>query len=480
VSGTSIPPAGEFGGYRIDSRIGRGGMGVVYRAWQLRLNRPVALKVLPAELADDPLYRTRFGREAAALVQLDSPHVIQIYDHGEHDGNLFLAMQLIQGPDLGVLLQDGPLPPRRALRIVAQVASALADAHSVGVVHRDVKPSNVLIRPAATEQDEDFVYLADFGIARNLTDATGAQETAGVVGTLAYLAPERLNNRPAEPASDVYSLGCLLWALLTGTPPFEGSQPDVIMGHVHGEPPQLRAPDRRTRMLNGLLAAMMAKDPARRPTLGAVRQQIRDILAVPGEQGVPTRRPATTIPDGGPVRGPWWRARPVLVAAAVTAALLVAVAVVARFWPGPSPEERLGRSVPTGAQCRTTAVPQATADAGVQAQLVCDAGTEAGELRLFALPGDAAVQTYLRTGAGQEPSALLEGTCPDDLPARQPWSRDGHSGTLLCFVLGENTRYAWTVDDQDVVAVLDGRPQVPFPRDLDPVAAFFADVRYPT
>ncbi|WP_214407693.1 serine/threonine-protein kinase [Pseudonocardia lacus] len=479
MSGTSVPLAGDFGDYRIDARIGRGGMGVVYRAWQRKLNRPVALKVLPAELAEDPLYRSRFGREAAALARLDSPHVIQIYDHGEHDGNLFLAMQLIQGPDLGALLADGPLPPRRALRITAQVAAALADAHSIGVVHRDVKPSNVLIRPAATAADEDFVYLADFGIARNAADvAGGTGETAGVVGTLAYLAPERLDGEPAVPASDVYSLGCMLWALLTGAPPYEGSQPQVIMGHVRGPLPRLQAPDRRTRMLNALLAGMLAKAPAERPSPGAVRQQIRDILDTPGEDRSPTRRPAPTLPDGGRVRGPW-RSRRVLIGAVVLAVVVTAALVAPGLWRA-GPDERLDASTPVGATCRPTTPSAAAASAGVQAQRVCETPEEVGELRLFALPGGGAVETYLRTGAGQEPTALLEGSCPQDLPARQAWSRDGRGGTLLCYVLGDNTRYAWTVDDQDVVAVLDGRPQVPFPRDLDPVAEFFAELRYPT
>jgi serine/threonine-protein kinase len=483
VSATSFPGSGDFGDYRIDALIGRGGMGVVYRAWQRRMNRPVALKVLPAELAGDPLYRRRFGREAAALAALDSPHVIRIYDHGEHDGNLFLAMQLVAGPDLGTLLREGPLPPRRALRIVGQIATALADAHAVGVVHRDVKPGNVLVR---TSDDEDFVYLCDFGIARSAADITAAPDTAGVIGTLAYLSPERLDGEPATPASDVYALGCLLWTLLTGAPPYQGSQPQVIVGHLQGPVPQLEAPDRRTRMLNALLAAMLAKQPARRAALGAVRQQIRDVLAESGDDRAP-RRLATTIPDGaGTVGEPTPRmrwSRPGARAVAVLAVVLLA-AGAGLWWvladPARTADDRLRRATPVGLVCAATAVADSAAAAGALAQLVCPAGGGTGELRLYALGWSGSVDGFLRSQAGQEPSALLAGDCPADLPARQDWARDGHSGVLLCYVLGANARYAWTVDDLDVVAVLDGSPQAPYPRDLGPLVEFFDGLRYPT
>jgi serine/threonine-protein kinase len=478
LSATPAPQVGgEFGDYRIDALLGRGAMGVVYRAWQRRMNRAVALKVLPADLAQDPTYRARFAREAAALARLDSPHVIQIYDHGDLDGHLYLAMQLVQGPDLGRLIEGGGLSPRRALRIAEQVAAALGDGHAVGVVHRDVKPSNVLVRPRAEHdsdgEDADFVYLCDFGIARSAADVAGAPETAGIIGTLGYLAPERLAGQPASPASDVYSLGCLLWALLVGSAPYDGSQPEVIMSHMRAPVPQLDGTDHRTTLVNALLAGTMAKDPAQRPSIGDVRRQIRQILAVAGE-GAVSPRAAPTLPDNDPPRRR--RIWPFAVGGLV---LVAAVLLTWVLWLDPSrtAEQRLDRATPTGARCQATAVPKAAADAGGLAQRVCRVGEDVGELRLIAF-GGLDDDAFGRV-AGQDVQALPRDDCPTGIPAKEGWSRDGRSGTLLCFVLGPNTRYAWSFQDEDVVAVLDGAPLIPYPRDLGAVEAFFTAATYP-
>jgi hypothetical protein len=481
VSGTASPQVGdEFGDYRIDALLGRGAMGVVYRAWQRRMNRAVALKVLPADLAQDPTYRSRFAREAAALARLDSPHVIQIYDHGDLDGHLYLAMQLVNGPDLARVIEDGRLSPRRALRIAEQVAAALGDGHAVGVLHRDVKPSNVLMRPRAEHdsdgEDGDFVYLCDFGIARSAADVASAPETAGIIGTLGYLAPERLAGRPASPASDVYSLGCLLWALLVGSAPYSGNQPDVIMSHTRAPVPQLDGTDHRTTLVNELLAATMAKDPAQRPAIAAVRRQIREILAVAGERAFTprTRRSTPTLPDPDPPRP---RRTWPLVAGGLAVVAVAVLAAVLWFDPSRTAEQRLDRATPTGAQCQATAVAKAAADAGALAQRVCRVRDDLGELRLFAFGwlDDAGFGRV----AGQEVQALPKDGCPVGIPAREDWSRAGHTGTLLCFVLGPNTRYAWSFQDEGVVAVLDGAPLTPYPGDLDAVEDFFTTAAYP-
>ncbi len=535
ISGSGLPKVGaEFGDYRIDAEIGRGGMGVVYRAWQSRMNRPVALKVLPQAVVQDPAYRARFGREAAALAQLDSPHVIQIYDHGEIHGNLYLAMQLVQGPDLGRLLGGGPLLPRRALRITDQVACALGDGHAVGVVHRDVKPSNVLCRPRSPHDEDDFVYLCDFGIARSTADSAGqATETGDVVGTVAFLAPERFEGRPATPASDVYSLGCMLWTLLTGTPPFGGNHVQMMMGHARSPIPWLAGGDPRTGELNRLLAGLLAKDPVQRPTIAEVRLQLRKILAMPARDAlvrpglVAASAPGTgprfsgatpnsageTLPLGGDQRPAWDGAaakgqpEPVRSTArwsrvrsgpagpspgrpvgrrSVLAAGGVAVAVLlgGGGWlllddRGPTPAERLAAASPAGLTCRNIELEDADRQAGAQAGRDCElADDSVGSLRLMALSESGTVAGYLRRLGGPDPSALPSGTCPDDAPARAQWSRGGRSGTLYCFVTAENLRYAWTVGE-DVLTVLDGDPDRAYPADVNGVRRAFDALRYP-
>ncbi|WP_181776542.1 serine/threonine-protein kinase [Amycolatopsis pittospori] len=455
----------EFGGFRIDGIIGRGGMGVVYRAWQHRMRRPVALKVLPPQYAEDPVYRERFGREAAALARLDSPHVVAVFDHGEVDGCLYLAMQLVDGPDLSKVLETGPMDPGRALAVVDQVVSALGDAHAIGVVHRDVKAANVLLRPRAEHHDEDFVYLCDFGIARS-AEIDRTSETSGVIGTVGYMAPERLHGESATAASDVYAVGCLLWVVLTGELPYRGSQPEVIVAHDRAPIPQLVVGDPRTGAVNVLLKSLLAKDPRNRPTVREVRDRIREIRAdVPGS--------AVAAVPAGPPR----HRRPGLVAGVLGAiALVIAIAVAAVFLlnPGVPAADRVTRSTPAGLAC----APVAVADEGVRAQVVCRTGGETGELRIAALDDVEAATAYLRTGAGTDPAGLTVGKCPGDLPAKQSWSRDGHRGTLVCAVLGTTTRYAWTDEEHATVSVLDGRVGTPYPADLRAVEDFFAALRF--
>ncbi len=510
-------------------------MGVVYRAWQSRMNRPVALKVLPQAIAQDPAYRGRFGREAAALAKLDSPHVTQIYDHGEIHGNLYLVMQLVQGPDLGRLVAGGPLLPRRALRIADQVAGALGDGHAVGVVHRDVKPSNVLCRPRSPHDEDDFVYLCDFGIARSTTDPAGqATETGDVVGTVAYLAPERLDGRPATPASDVYSLGCMLWTLLNGTPPFVGTQAQMIMGHAMGPIPWVEGSDPRTGELNRLLVGLLAKDPVQRLTVAEARRQIRQILAMPardaivrpglvavpvtgtgpGSLGSDPSPTGETVPLEGHARpagdsaagggqpesvaptARWtgvqrWSAgqpggrsvgrRGVLVAGGVAAAVLLGGGAVWLLQDdrGPSPAQRLTAATPGGVTCQTIELEDADRQAGAQASRDCElTDASVGSLRLMALSGPETVAGYLRHLGGPDPTALPSGICPDNVPAQEQWSRGSRSGTLYCFVTAENLRYVWTVGD-NVLTVLDGDPDRAYPADVNGVRRTFDALSYP-
>ena len=258
----AYPKPGEsFGRYVVGRRIGRGGMGSVFEAVQPELNRSVALKVLSPELSEEPDFRLRFGREATMLAALDSPHVIQVYESGDHDGSLYIATQLVKGSDLAQLIEaSGGLAPARALDIVAQAASGLADAHAVRLLHRDVKPSNILVR---TRHDEPFAYLCDFGIARPAEG--GHTSTAGVMGTVAYMAPERYDGAAATFASDIYALGCVLWAAVTGRDPFPGtSYVQIALAHVHQPVPQLSGGSPVEKAVDAILRRSMAKDPGER------------------------------------------------------------------------------------------------------------------------------------------------------------------------------------------------------------------------
>jgi serine/threonine protein kinase/WD40 repeat protein len=256
-----------FGPYRIEELLGRGGMGEVHRAYDTGNDRHVALKRLPGYA--EPEFRARFRREARLVAGLDEPHVVRIHDHGEIDGRLYLDMALVDGPDLKRVLADGPLSPSRAIEILTQVASALDAAHAAGVLHRDVKPANILLDQAGN------AYLADFGIARPLAeDVTQLTNTGDYVGTLDYMAPERLmrgSDAGADAASDVYSLACVLFQCLTGRVPFPA--PDTVgklSAQLNDPPPAPSLFDRRIPPAMDLVVRTgMDKDPRRRyPSAG--------------------------------------------------------------------------------------------------------------------------------------------------------------------------------------------------------------------
>jgi streptogramin lyase/predicted Ser/Thr protein kinase len=217
----------EIAGYRIEEQIARGGMGVVYRATHLGLDRPVALKVIARELANRPGFRERFLRESRLSARLEHPSVVPVYDSREVDGELVVAMKLVKGGDLRRLIdREGPLPPHRAINLLAQVADALDAAHAAGVVHRDVKPHNILV-------EGDRAYLSDFGLAKAL-DESAAGSSASVVGTAQYMSPEQWRGEEIGSAADVYSLGCVLYEALTGIAPFqrgeEETEPELPQG----------------------------------------------------------------------------------------------------------------------------------------------------------------------------------------------------------------------------------------------------------
>jgi serine/threonine protein kinase len=248
----------EFAGYRIDSRIGRGGMGVVYRATDLSLDRSVALKVLTEELAKDHGFRRRFVSESKLAASLDHPNVIPIHAAGEHDGVLYIAMRFVPGDDLRTLLRvQGRIEPERAVRLIAQVASALDAAHAHGLVHRDVKPANVLVT------EEDHVYLTDFGLSKRVGADTEATKTGMVLGTLDYIAPEQIRGEAIGAYTDVYSLGCMITHLLTGQVPFTVPTEEGKLWAHFSEPPPL--PSARVPALGSAFDAIVTRAMSKRP-----------------------------------------------------------------------------------------------------------------------------------------------------------------------------------------------------------------------
>ena len=256
-----LAPGSVVAGYRIEGVLGRGGMGVVYRATQLSLDRPVALKVIAPELAGDVLFRERFKRESRIAASIEHPNVIPVYEAGEGDGLLFLTMRYVEGTDLRALLEaDGTLEPARAARLLAQVAAALAAAHRRDLMHRDVKPANVLVD---REDGREHAYLTDFGIARHVAATTALTATGSVVGTLDYLAPERIVEGGGDARADVYALGCVLFQVLTGSVPYPRDHDAAKMyAHLNAPVPDARELNKRVPdTLAELAMQAMAKEP---------------------------------------------------------------------------------------------------------------------------------------------------------------------------------------------------------------------------
>ncbi|KAE8765008.1 serine/threonine-protein kinase [Georgenia thermotolerans] len=362
-----LDPGTELAGYRIQSLIARGGMGVVYLATDVRLNRPVALKVLAPELSENEKFRSRFVRESQLAASVDHPNVIPVYGAGEWQGHLYIAMRYVQGTDLRAeLALRGPLALPEALRILRDTAAALDAAHDAGLVHRDVKPGNILLADDRKDGHR-HVYLTDFGLTKRSSSVTGMTTVGHFLGTLDYVAPEQIRGEDVDGRADVYALACVAFALLAGRPPFDHDDDSAqLWSHMYRDPPSLTAvraevPARvdaairagmakrredRPSTCGALVALMETEQAARKP-----RKADRAIPAVAAgsKAGRPGRAAPAPAPDrvgGRPgrgarlrqrLRGPA-RRRPVLLAALGVAVvgLVAAGFVVAAL----TPEER--------------------------------------------------------------------------------------------------------------------------------------------
>jgi serine/threonine protein kinase len=307
-------PGEDFADYRIEGVIGRGGMGVVYLAFHRVTERRVALKLLPADLAVDQEYRSRFQRELRAAAQIEDPHVVPIHTFGEHQGQLFLEMRFVQGADLDTLIRrEGPFEPRRAVRLVGQVAAALDKAHELGLVHRDVKPANILIERRAGmgslgDRVVETAFLTDFGLARRGEGADALTSAGQVVGSYEYIAPEQIENRRLDARTDVYALACVLYRMLTGEPPYTaGNAYALLYAHLHSPVPSARelatavGPE-----LDRVVAVAMSKEPAQRhASAGDFAREAELAVEEDGERVELRRRPLVAAPiwpsHGGPV-----------------------------------------------------------------------------------------------------------------------------------------------------------------------------------
>jgi len=296
-----------IGQYRIEEKLGQGGMGIVYKCRDVETGRPSAVKVLPLQLASDPVFFQRFKREVITLRRLDHPNIVRIYGQGVHDGAPYYAMEYVEGVSLETLLRDeGKLDPVRAIEIIRPCVEALSHSHNMGVIHRDIKPANIMLTA-----DGD-VKVMDFGIAKVL-DATRMTATMGVLGTVEYMSPEQAQGRHVDARTDIYSLGVVLYRCLTGRLPITGATPSEVLLKLRThqiDPPDAWAPD-LPKNLSELVMRLLEKDREKR--IESARALLRELDRVERQirSGITGRGPVTgrerVITTGRPQPVPFWR-----------------------------------------------------------------------------------------------------------------------------------------------------------------------------
>ncbi|WP_171112439.1 MULTISPECIES: serine/threonine-protein kinase [Streptomyces] len=291
----------QIAGYRIERVIGRGGMAVVYRAKDLRLDRTVALKLIAPERAADDTFRRRFTYESRVAAAIDHPHIVPIFEAGETDGVLYIAMRYVSGMDLRAMLdREGPLPVATALRIATQVASALDAAHEHDLVHRDVKPGNILVAAGTDSDHPEHVYLTDFGLTKKSLSLSGFTAAGEFVGTLDYMAPEQISGRPVDGRCDLYSLACVVYECLAGGPPFQRDEDVALLwAHQYDQPPRLT--ERRAGIAPAA-ADVMAKGLAKIPEdrYGSCLDFVAALRVAAGNGGDRGAHPPSPV-DAGPL-----------------------------------------------------------------------------------------------------------------------------------------------------------------------------------
>ena len=318
----------EVAGYRVETLLARSAMSAVYRAEHPRLGTKVALKLLAADLSSSEAFRERFLRESRIAATLNHPGVVTIYDAGEWDGELFIAMRYVEGSDLAALVRsEGPLSIERTVRIVSHVAEALDAAHADGLIHRDIKPANILVESRGDDAATDRAYVSDFGLAKRFESRAGLTAPGELVGTVDYIAPEQIEGKRVDGRADIYSLGCVVFECLSGSPPFnKDSEAAVLWAHMHGEPPAVTA--RRPELpadLDRVLSTALAKSPDDRfSTCNELISAVAATVSNDKAEGAPPTRDAglTAVRAPGRRRTAASRALTRLPAAVLGAALL--------------------------------------------------------------------------------------------------------------------------------------------------------------
>lgn len=429
-----------FAGYTIVRLLGAGGMGEVYLARHPRLPRSDALKVLPVTVTSDNEYRARFEREADIAATLWHPNIVAVHDRGEFDGQLWIAMDYVDGTDAAELLRSYPngLPQRDVLQIVTGVAEALDYAHQRHLLHRDVKPANILL--ARLESGEQRILLADFGIARWDDDASGLTQTNMTVGTVSYAAPEQLMGRDMDGRADQYALAATAYHLLTGAPPFQHSNPAVVISqHLTALPPSLAAHRPELANLDPALRKALSKDPADRyercvDFAHALGQHISTPSS--GDIGTdPNATRLTPITDAAPQRKSWLRPR-VLLPALLGVLLVVAVAFFAGRFRG---EDVMAKEIDS-----TTATPRSTT--APPPPVAPPPPTTTTTTTTTAAPSTTTDTDTVTVAPAPAPAAVVGARCGE--PGATGTTADG--ATVYCSQLQYTNRYLWSVNQDQI------------------------------